>query len=342
MATERVTIVDVATRAGVAISSVSSALNNRPGVSEATRARILKAADDLGFVPSLRGRSLSGKRAYAVGFVVHRDPDVLELDPFFGGFMGGIEAYIDRQGYALVLQTSAGEQQYEDRYRRLAADRRVDGVFLSELRVDDPRVPLVQELALPAVGVNADSGFPVPVVRQGHEAGIRDLIEHLVGAGHRRIGYVGGPGVFVHSRQRELAWRTTIETAGLVPGPTADGRFTYEGGIDAANSLLIGNARPTAVLCANDLSAMGFISQAQHLGLDVPGDISVAGYDGIQLGAYSRPSLTTIQTSPRAIGAEAARMLLDVISGDEVADVDIAPAELVIRDSTGPAPVGRK
>jgi DNA-binding LacI/PurR family transcriptional regulator len=106
--THRVTIVDVAARAGVAISSVSSALNDRPGVSESTRRRILTAAKDLGFVPSIRARSLSAKRAFAVGLVVQRDPDVLESDPFFGSFIGGVESVLGSRGYALVLQMGAG------------------------------------------------------------------------------------------------------------------------------------------------------------------------------------------------------------------------------------------
>ena len=151
---ERVTIVEVAARAGVAISSVSSALNGRPGVSEQTRARIRQAADDLGFVPSVRGRSLSAKRAFTVGLVVHRDPFVLESDPFFGSFIGGLESVLDPRGYALILQMGSAADETLDRYRRLAAGRRVDGVFLNELVVDDPRVALVQQLGLPAVGVN--------------------------------------------------------------------------------------------------------------------------------------------------------------------------------------------
>lgn len=326
----------MAARAGVAISSVSSALNGRPGVSEATRARIVKAADELGFVPSLRGRSLSGKKAFAVGLVVHRDPDVLELDPFFASFIGGIESHIDGPGFALVLQIGSDPGEMLDRYRRLAADNRVDGVFLSELETDDPRVPLVRELGLPAVGINAEPGFSMPVVRQDHEAGIRALVSHLVDGGHTRIAFVGGPRHFIHSAQRERAWRDAVESHGLTPGRFVEGGFTYAGGADAADTLLSGGERPTAVLCANDLSAIGFMSEAAHLGFEVPRDISVAGYDGIQLGAYVHPALTTITTSPRRLGFEAARMLLELIDGRRVPDTVIEPAELLVRASTGP------
>lgn len=334
---KRITIKDVAARSGVAISSVSSALNDRPGVSEATRKKIIEAAQELGFVPSLRAKSLSGKKTFAVGLVVHRDPNVLEMDPFFGGFIGGIESYIDDRGFALVLQTSPSLDKVEERYRTLAAGRRVDGVFLNELEIGDPRVDVVQEIELAAVGINADHDFPLPAVRQDHESGIRALVEMLVDQGHRHFAFVGGPAQYVHSRARELAWRKALESLDIVPGEVVQGGFTYAGGISAADQILSAKDLPTAVVCANDLSAMGFIAQAEHRGFDVPGDISVAGYDGIQLGEYLRPSLTTIQTSPNLVGFEAARLLLQCIDGGNPDDVEVPAAKLVVRGSTGVA-----
>ncbi|MET4053380.1 DNA-binding LacI/PurR family transcriptional regulator [Frigoribacterium sp. PvP054] len=347
---ERVTIVEVAARAGVAISSVSSALNGRPGVSEQTRARIRQAADDLGFVPSVRGRSLSAKRAFTVGLVVHRDPFVLESDPFFGAFIGGLESVLDPRGYALILQMGSAADEPLERYRRLAAGRRVDGVFLDELTVDDPRVDLVRELDLPAVGVNPAAGFPLPAVRQDDSAGIGELVEHLVSLGHRRFAHVAGPDRFVHSRRRGAAWHDALVAAGRDPGVVVEADFTYDGGARAASRLFgpgatgvgagagaPGDDRPTAVFCANDLAAIGFMTEVDRLGLRVPGDVSVAGFDGIELGSYVRPGLTTLTTAPRLVGAEAARLLLSAVEGEAVTDAEIAPARLLVRSSTGPA-----
>jgi DNA-binding LacI/PurR family transcriptional regulator len=334
-----VTIVDVALRAGVAISSVSAALNGRPGVSESTRQRIRAVADELGFVASLRGKSLSAKRAFALGLVLQRDTTVLESDPFFAAFIGGVESVLATRGYALVLQMESESVDIVRAYRRLAADRRVDGVFLPEIHVDDPRVPLLRDLRLPAVGINADpEGFPFPCVRQDHRAGIERLINYLIGVGHTSVGHVAGPVDLIHARQREDAWRTTLQSAGLTPGPVAASDFTYEGGQRAADALLSSANRPTAVICANDLMAIGFMARAQDLGLSVPADISVAGYDGIQLGTYVRPTLTTLRTSPRDLGTEAASLLLDLVDGLEVSDVQIQPAEMTLRESTGRAP----
>jgi DNA-binding LacI/PurR family transcriptional regulator len=333
-----VTIVDVASRAGVAISSASVALNGRPGVSDSTRQRVQEVADELGFSPSVRGKSLSAQRAFALGLVVQRDTTVLESDPFFGAFLGGVESILSGRDYALVLQMATESGEALQRYRRLAADSRVDGVFLLDIQTDDPRVPLLQDLALPAVGTNAPDGFPFPSIRQDHTAGIRSLVNYLIGVGHTRIAHVTGPTRFIHTHQREGAWREGLAAAGLDPGPAVLGDFTYEGGRRAADQLLGIAERPTAVICANDLTAIGFMTRVQELGLSVPADISVAGYDGIGFGGYLRPTLTTVKTAPAEMGAEAARLLLDVIDGLDVSDVDVAAAALLLRESTGPAP----
>jgi DNA-binding LacI/PurR family transcriptional regulator len=333
-----VTIVDVAARAGVAISTASVALNDRPGVSDSTRQRIRDIADELGFIPSVRGKSLSARRAFALGLVVQRDTAVLESDPFFGAFLGGVESVLNGRDYALVLQMATESSDALKRYRRLAADRRVDGVFLLEIQADDPRVPLLQELHLPAVGTNPLDGFPFPSVRQDHAAGIASVVNYLIGVGHTRIAHVTGAPSFIHTQQREAAWRESLLAAGLEPGPALPGDFTFEGGRRAADQLLGIADRPTAVICANDLTAIGLMTRVQELGLSVPDDVSVAGYDGIELGSYLRPTLTTVRTAPAEIGAEAARLLLDAIDGKDVSDVDIAAAAPLLRESTGPAP----
>jgi DNA-binding LacI/PurR family transcriptional regulator len=340
-AAKRVTIFDVAARAGVAISSASAALNGRPGVSEATRQRVRAAADELGFVPSLRGRSLSTRRAFAIGLVVQREPDVLESDPFFGGFIGGIEVAIAGRGYALVLQIGFDEAHADSRYRELAANRRVDGVIVNEVRIDDPRIDLVRELGLPAVGIVPDlPDFPLPHVRQSAVGVVTELVGHLTGLGHTRIAHVAGPPGYVHSRERAEAWRHALEAAGLEPGPLLTADFTYASGRRAADELLGLDEPPTAAVCVNDLSAVGFMVRAQELGVRIPEDMSITGYDGIELGTYIRPTLTTVQTSPRRMGFAAATLLLDLIESKTgtVDDVDVPAGTLVVRQSTGPAP----
>jgi DNA-binding LacI/PurR family transcriptional regulator len=332
-----VTIVDVANRAGVAISSVSAALNGRPGVSEPTRQRIFEAIDQLGWVPSMRGRSLSGKRAYALGLILRRDPQVLEADPFYAGFLGGIGAVLEKRGQALVLQLVSDPGQVVATYRRLALEHRVDGVFLSDLEVDDPRIATLADLGLPAVTIDADrTERTFPSVRQDHRQGMEKLIDHLVALGHRRIAHVSGEPGLLHSVRRVEYWRTAMERVGLVPGRLVQGDFTSEGGARAASALLTVGEPPTAVVCANDLTAIGFIARALDLGFRVPHDVSVTGDDGISLGAFNRPPLTTLKAEPYEIGKRAASMLLSSVDGEPVQDSDMPAAHLVVRESTAP------
>ncbi|THG32662.1 LacI family transcriptional regulator [Glaciibacter flavus] len=331
---ERVTIIDVAREAGVAISSASTALNGQPGVSESTRDRVRSVASALGYVPSARGRALSAKRAYSVGLVVERDFDILESDPFFGAFIGGIEEYIAPRGYVLALQITQDSTLTVDRHLALARSRRVDGVFLNEIKADDARVAELAELGFPAVGINPAVGdFPFPAVRQSGTEAIHELVRTLAELDHRRIAHVSGPPHYVHSLERISAWREAMEAVGLQAEDTVNGGFTSDGGRRAADVLMTGERRPTAVFCANDLSAIGFMNRAIELGFRVPEDVSVAGFDGINFGEHVRPTLSTVRTAPRHLGREAARLLLSAIDGDEAADSTIAPARLVLRDS---------
>lgn len=335
---KRTTIVDVARKARVAVSSASAAINGRPGVSDATRKRILAVADELGFVPSMRGKSLSSDKAFAVGLVIQRDINVLEEDPFFVSFITGIEEVIAARDYALVLQVSHGDEETLERYRRLALNRRVDGVFLNELRVADARVKLLQNLGFPAVAVNADSDLEVPTVLQDAAVPMMELTRMLISLGHTRFAHVSGPEEFVHTWVRYEAWHKVLTKAGLDATHVVQGDFTYRGGELAAQQIMRGPHRPTAVVCANDLMALGFISGCLDLGLAVPGDVSVTGYDGIAMTAHSRPTLTTAQTSPRLLAAAAAEMLLDIIDGTQPENRKIAPAKLCVGQSTGPCP----
>lgn len=336
----RITIGDVASRAGVAISSVSAALNDRPGVSEATRDRIRAVAEELGFVASLRAKSLSAKRAFAIGLVIHRSAGVLEADPFFGAFIAGVERASAARGHALVLQIAEDEAEEIRRYRELAASHRVDGVILNETTDPDPRIGLIQELGLAAVCVNVSPGCPFPAVRQGSAPGVAEIAGHLVDLGHRNIAHVSGPPAYVHTREREAAWRSSLIAAGLAPGPVFSGDFTYEAGRQAAEAWLSLRDRPTAVMCVTDLCAIGFMLRVQEAGVVIPDEVSVAGFDGIAMGTYVRPNLTTVQGTPRRLGEAIATLLLDALGqqGGKPPDIELPPGRMVVRGSTAEVP----
>lgn len=334
------TIADVARAAGVSKGTVSFALNDRPGVAPATKARILAAAEELGFRPSHRARALSHSRAFALGLVMARPPELLGADPFFPAFIAGVETELARASHALVLRVVTGGWEEEaDGYRRLAEDGRVDGVFLSDLRVGtDPRLRLLTELRLPAVTLQLpDVPSPFPAVTLDERSGVTAVVEHLVRLGHRRIAHVAGPREFVHGSGRRTAWRDALRDLGLLPGPEAAGDFTAAGGATATRRLLRSAEPPTAIVYANDLMAIAGITVAREMGLRIPDDLSVTGFDDTELSAHVHPPLTTVRVDALGMGRAAARLLLrHVAEGGGTAGTELPPAELVLRRSTAP------
>ena len=334
----RPTINDVATAAGVSKGAVSFALNNRPGVAPETRRRILEVADELGWTPSPRARALSVSKALAVGLVVARPPEILRADAFFPAFISGLETVLSRRGHVLVLQVA--ENGDEATYRRLAKEGRVDGVFVTDLQVDDRRPALLIELGLPFVVVGPSlADDPTPTLGVDDAPGVRAAVAHLVALGHRHIAHVSGPQTMVHGRSRRTAWAQALADAGLPEGICVEADFSAESGAAATRTLLDLAEPPTAIVFANDLMAMAGLSLAVSRGVSVPGDLSVTGFDDMEISAHLQPSLTTVSTDVVAWGRAAATQLLEMVDGTTLTPVDLPPARLVVRASTGPAPL---
>jgi DNA-binding LacI/PurR family transcriptional regulator len=331
----RPTIADVARHAGVSKGAVSFALNGRAGVSQETRQRILDAAAALGWSPSHRARALSTKRAFSLGLVIARDPELLGADPFFPAFIAGVEKVLAARDQTLVLQVVTSPAAEEAGYRRLARDGRVDGVFVVDLRRADPRIALAEEIGLPAVTLNRpDVPSPFPAVILDDRPGIAAAVAHLVELGHTSIAHVTGPDVFLHATNRREAFQQAMADAGLPPGRVVPGDFTAAGGRAATHDLLTGADRPTAIVYANDVMALSAIAMAAELGIRIPEDLSITGFDDTALAGYVHPALTTVRADARSWGEVAATTLLDVIEGRDVADTTLPPAELILRRST--------
>ncbi len=333
----RPTINDVARAAGVSKGAVSFALNNRPGVAQDTRERILRVAAEMGWTPSPRARALSVSRALAVGLVIARPPATLRADPFFPSFIAGLETVLSERGQALVLQVVPDQEREHESYRRLADEGRVDGVFVTDLFVDDPRPALLAELGLPAVivGPALDEAF-FPAVGVDDAPGVIAAVEHLVSLGHTNIAHVAGPASMVHGESRREAWSTAVSQAGLPQGPCVEADFSAESGAAATKHLLDLDDPPTAIVYANDLMAMAGLSLAVARGIDVPGDLSITGYDDTEISAHLQPPLTTVNSDVIGWGTAAAIRLLQLIDQETPTEVTLPPARLVVRRSTGP------
>jgi LacI family repressor for deo operon, udp, cdd, tsx, nupC, and nupG len=331
------TIVDVARHAGVSTAAVSFALNGRPGVAPGTRERIHAVARELGWEPSASARSLGGRKEHTLGLVIARDPTVLSADPFFPAFIAGVELELANRNQSLLLSMIGDDPEQElERYRHLARSERVDGVFLTDLRFNDPRIELLTTLHLHAVTLNRpDIPSPFPAVCQDDGPGVAAAVEHLADNGHTRIAYVAGRPDMLHGAHRKDVWADAMHMRGLDPSQVEIADFTAAAGAEATRRLLLQHPthRPTAIVYANDTMAIAGLTVAHELGFDPPRDLSIVGYEDSELAAHVYPSLTSVRSDPLTWGRTATRVLLDAIDG-RVSDVELEPARLVVRAST--------
>ncbi|WP_258534896.1 LacI family DNA-binding transcriptional regulator [Streptomyces sp. PT12] len=339
------TIADVAALAGVSVSAVSKVVNDRGGISAPTRKRVLDAAAKLRWSPSATAVALRGARTRAIGMVAGRSADVLATDPHFTLLISGIERELAPADFGLLLHIVGEEPGAEERaYRRLAEERRVDGVILTESRIGDPRFELLRQLRLPAVLVG-EPWQEDPVASVGaddQEAGLREAVRHLLEWGHRRIAYVSGPEDRVHTVYRRRVFTSALAERGLRPFRVLVSDFSAQDAVAATRELLAADAaeRPTAILFANDTMAVAGMNAARRLGFDVPGDLSVLGHDDLPLGELVFPQLTTVAQDVEALGRAAAVEMFRQLDLPHSPPPAIRPPTLIPRESTGPVADG--
>ncbi len=338
-AARRPTIADIAKIVGVSKVSVSNALNGQPGVSEATRARIAAVAEEVGFVRNNAARALSGAKSSAVGLALARSARMLGTEPFFMELIGGIENVLSDASYSLALQVVSDHERGLEAYRRWWGERQIDGAILVDLREDDARVPALEEMGLPTVviGHPSGSGGLTPVWSDDSVA-IRETLEYLAALGHRRVGRVAGLTGLVHTSLRDRAFTEVCADLGLEAPPVVHTDYTGEEGARATRRLLLSPGRPTAILYDNDMTAVAGLSVAQEMGLQVPRDLSIVAWDDSPLVQVVRPPLTALTRDIHAYGANAARTLLSLISGQQVAGYEDLAPQLTPRGSTGAPP----
>lgn len=334
----RITINEIARRCGVSKGAVSYALNGRPGVSEETRERILKVARELGWAPNWTARMLSGSRTEAFGLVLTRNPRVLGSEPFFMELISGIESVLSERSYALLLQVTADLDAELDTYRKWNSERRVDGVILVDLRVDDPRIPLLHRLDLPVLCIG-DPGLTAgfPAVWTDDATAMANAVDYLVGLGHRRIGRVSGTADHGQVGIRGAAFQAATERAG-VEAVIAASDFSAEAGRTATRELITADDPPTAIIFDNDIMAVAGLSTCLELGVAVPDEVSLLAWDDSSLCQITHPSLSAMSHDVMAYGAHAARRMFEVLEGTTTgAYLDSTPT-LTERDSTKPPP----
>ncbi|WP_328888683.1 LacI family DNA-binding transcriptional regulator [Streptomyces sp. NBC_00316] len=337
MPKQRPTIADIAHRAGVSKVAVSYALNDRPGVSPATRAAIKAIAQEIGWRPNSAARALTHARADAVGLALCRPARLLGMEPFFMELISGIESELSPRGCALLLQVVNDPAQELEVYRRWWGEGRVDGVFLADLRSPDPRIEGVAELGMPAVAIGHPSAAgPLTPVWSDDSGALRDTLAYLTALGHRSIARVAGLPDLIHTQLRDRAQGEICAELGLGEPVVIHTDYSGEEGAHATRQLISSPQRSTAIIYDNDIMAVAGLSVAQEMGLDVPGDLSLVAWDDSQLSRVVRPPLTALSRDIPAYGSHAARTLLALVTHGTAPGFEDTAARLVPRGSTAP------
>jgi LacI family transcriptional regulator len=319
---------DVARAAGVSQPTVSRALRGDPRVTQATRDRVALAARELGYVASDRGRSLSTRRTSRIGVVVE------DLDnPFYLELLDELHDRLERADVRMIVFTPRHDDPHG--VERLV-DGSTDGVILTTTFLDSPLPGLLRDRGFPFVLLNRvvdDGGVTCCSVDnvRGGELAARELLD----AGHREIAAIFGPEETSTSRDREQGVRAALGEAGVALRDTRRGGYTYETGHAGSLELLAGRDRPTALFCGNDVIALGALNACHRLGLRVPEDVSVVGFDDIAMAGWDLYRLTTVRQDLRRMAQIAVELVLD---GAREPQRIMLPPVMVRRDTVGPPP----
>ena len=330
--TDRVTMADVAREAGVSLMTISRVINDKGDVSPATRQRVLAIIERLGYRPSGIARGLATQRTGTLGLVL---PDV--ANTFFANVARGAEQEAYARGYNVFLCNTNEDPQREIDLLQSLDEKRVDGVVLCSSRLQDAELRSLLSHHPAVVLVNRQiEGDGVCSVMIDDEYGGRLATQHLLQAGHRAVGFLAGPSLSQSGRQREDGYRAALSEAGLPDSPSWIRHCPpmVEGGLSAAKELLAAQPELTALLCYNDLVAVGVLRACVELGRRVPGDLAVVGYDDIPLADLVTPPLTTCRVPQYKLGEWAVQLLLDRIDGSESqCDPVVLRPQLVVRVS---------
>jgi len=326
------TIRDVANLSGVSTKTVSRVLNGDRYVRPETKERILDAIRQLHYHPDPAARSLRNGTTNTVGVVVGHSADVVFSNPFFAEVLRGIGRTLAGGGYKVVLMTYSRDLTQGE----LINHRLVDGFILMSIAQEDPLIEHLQRMGIPFVVTTKHE--TAPCVDVDNVLGAYLAVTHLTQLGHREIGLVNGPVDLTNCREREQGYHKALQEAGIPHRPdlVVSGPFGDDAGYQMVQHFWHLPDPPTALFVSADLTAIGVMRGAQQIGLTIPDDLSVIGFDGVSLGQYMNPPLTTISQHADRKGTVAAEMLLRLINGEAARPLQVVlPPELIVRQSAG-------
>lgn len=333
---------DVAAHAGVSIKTVSRVLNNEPYVQDALRQKVREAVEALDYVPSQSARALRGARSYNITLICHRGNS-----PYINEIQFGAMVACQKHGYQLSIALVAGlekatPEEIRAEFEKMRAVYRSDGVILTAPYSNDPRIlDVLHDLQIPTTCVGPmPEGSTGNVVQIDEYAAAKELTQHLIDLGHRRIAFVRGLEDQQATHVRFRAFEDTMRAAGLEVDQqlVQPGNFQFEGGFEAGEKLFALDHRPTAVFAANDDMAAGLITAARLEGIEVPRDLSVVGFDDSSVAVRMVPRLTTVRQPIPEFGEQAIISFVENLGrGGELSESrKVLPHELILRETTAP------
>ncbi|WP_139991893.1 LacI family DNA-binding transcriptional regulator [Paenibacillus paridis] len=331
-----VTIKDIAKSAGVSVTTVSRALNGYDDVNEGTRLKIRTIADQLGYSPNMAARSLISKKTKTLGLLLSNVTRASSKDNIAFEVLCGINDRSGELDYDLVLFSTTPQKQTIKSYKTLCQERGVDGVIIMGIRLDDPYLKEIVSSDIPCVLIDITlEGPQVGYVTSDNLNGAVAAVDHLLQNGHRHIAMINGHAQADVSLLRLEGYRQALHNSAIPfdDSLVVDGRFSEQGGHDAAIEILSSKPEVTALFCASDLMAIGAMQGVKDMGKQVPQDISIIGFDNIDLTAYCTPALTTVHQHKYELGFHAAQVLIDLLEGKEVTHHVMLATEVIARDS---------
>jgi LacI family repressor for deo operon, udp, cdd, tsx, nupC, and nupG len=330
---DRPTLNEVASRAGVSVATASRALSNPELVAERTRHNVRKAAEACGYRVNFLARSLRRERSDSILVLI---PDIDNF--FYPEIIRALEETAHGEGLSMMLGLTSNRVDRESSYLDVLSSRRADGLIILDGGLDRMMLAGV-EFDVPTVQVlECAAGKDLPTVRIDDRLVAELAVAHLAGLGHRHIAHIAGSSDSQVAGERIAGFRAAmLKHVGQPDALVVRGGYSHDAGREAMECLLDSGERPTAVFCVNDAAALGAIQGCRRRGLRIPEDISIVGVDDIELAAASDPPLTTVHQNRYEIGASAMRMLIGLLQRRQLADTDVVvPVELVVRQSTAP------
>ncbi|MDL1901264.1 LacI family transcriptional regulator [Anaerolineae bacterium CFX9] len=331
---------DLSQKTGFSITTISRALAGYADVNEQTRQQIIRAAHEMGYQPNEVARQLRAQRTQTIGLIIPTH-DHSFSEGFFNQLLRGIgDAAGEARFDVLISARSPGDDEM-DSYRRIVGGNRVDGIILARTRYQDERIAYLRKVGMPFIvsgraAPGEDCDFPY--IDVDSQAGIHEAAIHLIRLGHRQIGLILPPPEIAYTEFRRRGYAEALADAGLTYAPdlVVHGDLMRSGGYQGAITLLERHPDLTALVCCNDLMALGAMQALQMYGRAVGDTFGVTGFDDLPISEHSNPPLTTVRQPIYEIGRRLVELLLPVIAGQPLQETQILlPTELVIRESCG-------